>query len=291
VTTAFVLAGGASLGAIEAGMLEALYERGITADVFVGTSAGALNSGFAATNDQTVESAHRLQAAWRETTRRDVFPLSPLTLLRALLRRSDHFVSDKGVRRIVGRRLGHLDRLEQARTKLGVVVTDLLEGEERLLDSGPAVPALLASSAIPAVYPPVEIDGRPYVDGGVADNTPLSQAIELGADAIYVLPTGVTVKLERPPASVLAMALHAFNLLLHARLRHEIDVYREKVRLVVLPPPWPLTVLPSDFSHADELIAAGLKNAREALAEPEPEGAPTDRAIERLRDPCAASAG
>ena len=288
MTTAFVLAGGASLGAIEAGMLEALYERGITADVFVGASAGALNSGFAATNDQTVETAHRLQQAWRETSRRDVFPFSPLTVLRALLRRSDHFVSNKGVRRIVEQRLGHLARLEQARTKLGIVVTDLLEGEERLLVSGPAAPALLASSAIPAVYPPVEIDGRPYVDGGVADNTPLSQAVELGADTVYVLPTGVTVKLETPPAGVLAMAVHAFNLLLHARLRHEIDLYREKVKLVVLPPPWPLTVLPSDFSRADELIASGLKNAREALAEPEPEGAPTDRAIERLRDPCAA---
>ena len=288
MTTAFVLAGGASLGAIEAGMLEALYERGITADAFVGASAGALNSGFAATNEQTVESAHRLQAAWRETTRRDVFPLSPLTVLRAVLRRSDHFVSDKGVRRIVQKRLGQIGRLEQARTKLGVVVTDLLEGEERLLDSGPAVPALLASAAIPAVYPPVEIDGRPYVDGGVADNTPLSQAVELGADRVYVLPTGVTVKLDRPPAGVLGMAVHAFNLLLHARLRHEIGMYRERVELVVLPPPWPLTVLPTDFSQADELIAAGLKNAREALAQPEPAGAPTDRAIARLQDPCAA---
>jgi NTE family protein len=286
VTTAFVLAGGASLGAIEAGMLEALYERGIQADIFVGTSAGALNAGFAAVNPQTVESAHRLQAAWRGTKRGDVFPFSPLTALRALLGRSDHLVSERRLRRNVERRLGHTRRLEEARVKLGVVVTDLLEGTERLLDSGPAVPALLASAAIPAVYPPVEVDGRLYVDGGVADNTPLSQALALGADTVYVLPTGVSVQLERPPAGALGMAVHAFNLLLHARLRQEIATFRDQVKLVVLPPPWPLTVLPTDFSRADELIASGLANAREALAEPHPAGAPTERAIARLRDPC-----
>jgi len=285
VTTAFVLAGGASLGAIEAGMLEALYERGIQADVFVGTSAGALNAGFAASNTQTVESAQRLQAAWRGTKRGDVFPLSPLTALRAFFGRSDHLVSDRGLRRIVAQRVGDTARLEHARVKLAVVVTDLLQGDERLLDSGPSGPALLASAAIPAVYPPVEIDGRLYVDGGVADNTPLSQALALGADTVYVLPTGVSVQLERAPASALGMAVHAFNLLLHARLRHEIATFRDSAKLVVLPPPWPLTVLPTDFSHADDLIASGLENARRALAQPHPAGAPTDTAIARLREP------
>jgi NTE family protein len=285
VPTAFVLAGGSSLGAIEAGMLEALYERHIEADMFVGASAGALNAGFAAAHPQTVEAAHALQDAWRASTRREVFPLSPLTALRAFLGRSNHLVSIRGLKGLVEQRLGSLGRLEQARTKLGVVVTDLLDGEERLLDSGPAVPALMASAAIPAIYPPVKIDGRLYVDGGVADNTPISQALELGADRIYVLPTGVSVQLEHPPATALEMAVHAFNLLLHARLRQEIEALRDRCTLVVLPPPWPLTVLPSDFSRADELIRAGLLNAREALAEPHPAGAPTDRAIARMQDP------
>jgi NTE family protein len=285
VPTAFVLAGGASLGAIEAGMLEALYEDGIEADLFVGSSAGALNAAFAAANPQTVESARLLQAAWRATTRSDAFPFSPLTALRALLGRSDHLVSDRGLRRVVERRLSGMTRLEEARVKLGVVVTDLFEGEERLLDSGPALPALMASAAIPAIYPPVEIDDRLYVDGGVADNTPISQALALGADAIYVLPTGVSVRLEQRPRSALAMAVQAFNLLLHARLRHEIEELRGRVKLVVLPPPWPLSVLPSDFSQADALIRSGLESAREALADAHPAGAPTDRAIARMREP------
>jgi NTE family protein len=283
--TAFVLAGGASLGAIEAGMLQALYEREIEADLFVGASAGALNAGFAAAHPQTLQSAQELQQAWRDTQRGDVFPLSPLTALKALLGRSNHLVSNKGLVRIVEQRVGEIARLEEARTKLGVVVTDLLAGEEKLLTTGPAVPALLASAAIPAVYPPVEIDGRLYVDGGVADNTPISKALALGADTIYVLPTGVSMRLDKPPQRALEMAVHAFNILIHARLRHEINTFRDKVRLVVLPPPWPLTVMPSDFSRADELIAGGLENARRALADQHPAGAPTDEAIARLQDP------
>jgi NTE family protein len=286
VPTAFVLAGGASLGAIETGMLEALYERGIRADVMVGASAGALNAGFAATHPQTVESAHQLERVWRATRRSDAFPLSPLTAFKALLGRSDHLVSNGRLRRMVEQRLDGTRLLEDAAdARLGVVVTDLLTGEERLLTSGPAVPALLASAAIPAIYPPVDIDGRPCVDGGLADNTPISQALELGADTVYVLPTGVSQRLERRPAGVLAMAVHAFNLLLHARLRHDIETFRDQVKLIVLPPPWPLAVLPNDFDHADELIRAGLENARAALEDPHPAGAPTDRAIERLQEP------
>ncbi|HEY1634418.1 MAG TPA: patatin-like phospholipase family protein [Acidimicrobiales bacterium] len=283
--TAFVFAGGASLGAIEAGMLEALYERDVHAEVFVGASAGALNAGFAATHPQTAEAARELQDAWRSTKRRDVFPLSPAIALRALLGRSDHLVSNRGLRRLLEDRLGGLESIQDARVKLGVVVTDLLAGRERLVDSGPALPALLASAAIPGIYPPVNIEGRLYVDGGVADNTPIAAAMSLGADTIYVLATGMSARLERPPAGAVAMAVQASNMLVHSRLRHEINSLRNQARLVVLPPPWPLNVLPSDFSHADELIRAGLTNAREALMHSDPGGAPTDRALACLQDP------
>ncbi|HWC36958.1 MAG TPA: patatin-like phospholipase family protein [Acidimicrobiales bacterium] len=283
--TAFVLAGGASLGAIEAGMLEALYERNLRADVFVGASAGALNAAFAAANPQEVDTARALQATWRAIRRRDIFPFSPLTALRALLGRSDHLVSDKALRRVIQERLGSMDRLEDARAQLGVVVTDLLEGRERVIGSGPAKPALLASAAIPGIFPPVEVDGRLYVDGGVADNTPINVAHALGATTIYVLATGVGVSLDQPPPSALAMSVHAFNLLLHTRLREDIRAFRSRVRLVVLPPPWPLAVLPSDFSHAGQLIRSGLENAREALSHPDPATAPTDHAITCLQNP------
>src|SRR5690348_11203528 len=100
-TTAFVLSGGASLGAVQAGMLEALYERGITPDFIVGTSAGVLNGGFIASRPQTAETTEELGELWRGLRRGRVFPLDPLVGLLGFLGTRDHLVPDRALRRIV----------------------------------------------------------------------------------------------------------------------------------------------------------------------------------------------
>jgi NTE family protein len=98
VKTAFVLSGGASHGAIQVGMLEALYERGITPDLIVGTSAGALNGAFIANRPQTVETARELGDVWMELNRGDVFPVHPVTGLLGFLGARDHLVPDSGAK-------------------------------------------------------------------------------------------------------------------------------------------------------------------------------------------------
>ena len=97
-TTAFVLSGGASLGAIQVGMLRALYERGIAPDVIVGTSAGAMNGAFIASRPQTVATADALAAVWRDLRRGQVFPLNPITGLLGFLGARDHLVPASGLR-------------------------------------------------------------------------------------------------------------------------------------------------------------------------------------------------
>src|SRR5205085_12686858 len=79
--TAFVLSGGASLGALQVGMLEALYERGIAPDFLVGTSVGALNAAFVASRPQSPQTARELGQVWRSLQREDVFPLSMSALV------------------------------------------------------------------------------------------------------------------------------------------------------------------------------------------------------------------
>src|SRR5690242_4801952 len=101
--TAFVFSGGASLGAIQVGMLEALYERGIVPDLIVGTSAGALNGAFIAERPQTVETAHELASVWRGLHRAQVFPLNPLSGALGLIGARRHLVPDFGLRRLVER--------------------------------------------------------------------------------------------------------------------------------------------------------------------------------------------
>ncbi len=94
---------------------------------------------------------------------------------------------------------------------------------------------MLASAAIPAVLSPVEWEDRTLMDGGVANNTPISHAVELGAERIYVLPTEHVCTLDEPPGGALAMALHAITLLTHRRLIDDIERHRDDAQLIVLP--------------------------------------------------------
>ena len=264
--TAFVLAGGASLGALQVGMLRALFERGITPDLLVGTSAGALNATYLASRPHTVQTVKGLAEVWRSLHRQDVFPIHPPTLIGGLASHRDHLVPDRPLKRLIARHL-ELERLEQASVPLHLVCFDLLRGEEVRLSQGPVCDAVLAAASIPGVLPPVRWDERVLVDGGVVNNTPISHAVELGAQRIYVLPTEDPAcrALPVPPRGALDAAVHAFTLMVDARLQNDLASYASEVELILLPAVNPGHVQPTDFDHADELMAAALKAARAAL--------------------------
>jgi NTE family protein len=263
-TVAFVLSGGASLGAIQVGMLRALYERNISPDVIIGTSAGALNGAFIASRPQTVATADALGEIWRGLRRGQAFPLNPLTGLLGFLGARDHLVPQSGLRRLIARHIEY-QQLEEMPIPLHVVAVDVITGEELRLSRGSVLDAVLASTAIPAVLPPVAWEDRVLMDGGVANDTPICHALELGAQRIYVLPTGHACALNEAPGGALAMALHAISLLTHRRLIEDIERHRADAQLIVLPPPCPLGIQPIDFAHADELISRALQDAREFL--------------------------
>ena len=236
--TAFVLSGGASLGAVQAGMLCALYERAIVPDLVVGTSVGALNGAFIASRPTTPETAQELAEVWRKVGRWTVFPLNPLTGLFGFLGARDHFVSDRGLKALVRRKL-EIENLEESPVPLHMIATDLLSGKEVRLSHGDAFSAVIASTAIPGVFPAVEREGRLLIDGGVANNTPIAHAIELGAERIFVLPTGNACDLSEAPRGAIAMLLHAMSLLIMRRLLMEIEMLRDRAELIILPPPCP----------------------------------------------------
>ena len=266
--TAFVLSGGASLGALQVGMLRALYERGIVPDLLIGASAGALNAAFVAGRPQTVETADELAVVWRSLRREDVFPVGLRTLVRGLAGSDDHIVSDDGLRELARKHL-RIDRLEEAAVPLHLVTFDLVTGEELRLSKGPAIEAVLAAAAVPGLLPIVRWGRRRLVDGGVVNNTPISHAIKLGAERVYVLPTGSASRaLEKPPRGALDAAIHGVTLLIHAQLRADIARYGAEAELIVLPAPNPHHVLPTDFAHSQALIEGALAAARSFLATP-----------------------
>ncbi|MDQ3756295.1 MAG: patatin-like phospholipase family protein [Actinomycetota bacterium] len=253
MATAFVLSGGGSLGAVQVGMLQALAARGVQPDLLIGTSAGALNAGFVAGHGTGPAALDELAEIWAGLRRRDVFPLQPARLGAAALGRAPSLCPNGSLRRLVSRHIA-FEKLEEAAIPLHVVTTDVRSGEEVVLSAGDSVDAILASAAIPAVFPSVPIDGRDLVDGGVADNAAVSQAVALGADVIYVLPTGYACALERAPSSPLSSALHALTLLIEQRLVLEVAHFAEHADIRVLPPLCPLSVSSTDFRHGVLLV-------------------------------------
>jgi NTE family protein len=260
-----VLAGGASLGAMQAGMLRALYERGIVPDLLVGTSAGALNAAFVASRPQTVETADQLASAWHELRREQIFPMSLRALVVGLSGHRDHLVPDGGLRRLVARHIEFAD-LGDAAVPLHVVAFDLTENCEVLLSGGPTVDVITAATSIPGIFPPVPIGGRSLVDGGVINNTPISHAVALGAKRIFVLPTREARRApSRTSRGALGAAIDGLSLLTDGRLRFDLARYSKDAELVVLPAPNRLDVQPTNFSHSQRLIGDALTATRAFL--------------------------
>jgi NTE family protein len=264
MTTAFVLSGGGSLGAIQVGMLLALAEAEITPDLIIGTSVGAMNGGWVASRCDA-DGIAALADLWRSLTRGRVFPTSLTAGLLGFLGQRRNLVPDTGIRNLLKHHLG-FRRLEEAPIPLHVVATDVLSGQDVLLSTGDAVDAIAASAAIPAVLPPVSINGRDLVDGGVVNNTPLSHAIALGATTVWVLPTGYSCAMPASPRGALAMVVHAFTLAINQRLALDVARFEGTVDLRVIPPLCPVRVSPVDFSQSGSLIERSHDSTRRWLS-------------------------
>jgi NTE family protein len=264
MTTAFVLSGGGSLGAVQVGMLQALADREITPDLLVGTSAGALNAAFVAGHGASPTAMSDLAQVWESVRSRRLLHLLPRRALLAIVGQRPAFFASDGLDELIRSHLA-FDLLEDAPIPLTLVACDLLSGAEVALTHGPAHRAIAASCAIPGVFAPVEIEGRLLVDGALANNAALSIAAAAGADRIFVLSTGYSCALPTPPSSALGVVAQAANLLIHQRLVQDVRNFAGSAQLVVLPPPCPIRVSALDFRHAAELVGAGRAAAGDWL--------------------------
>lgn len=249
--TALVFAGGGSLGAIQVGMVKALVAAGLEVDMLVGASVGALNAAFLA--DRGLEAIDELESVWRRVQRGDVFPINILHALLAFLSMRESLVSPDALRSLLQREVG-IRRFEDMRIPLFVVATDMEDGAEISLSRGPLVPALMASAAIPAVFPPVEVEGRKLIDGGVANNTPVSTAVGLGATRVVVTPTGSPCSCNAFPRAAIFVAIHALNITIARQLAIDVERFSTQAELIVVPPLCPLSAAAYTFSATDDLI-------------------------------------
>jgi NTE family protein len=182
---AYVLPGGGALAAYQVGVLDALTAAGLRPDRLIGVSAGAMNAAlFAWSGD--AEGVRRLERIWANVKRRDLLRMHPGRMALALAGKRASFLDNRHgitfLRRHLGARL-----IEHAPIPLTIIATDLATGRPFMLESGDVVFAIVASSAFPGVFPPVELDGHTLIDGGVVADVPLDVAAALGMASAIVI--------------------------------------------------------------------------------------------------------
>ncbi len=209
-TTAFVLGGGGDLGAHEVGMLRALNEFAIIPDLVVGTSIGSINGAMVAA-DPSARTVETLTELWTTLDRSGIFGGSIFTKVATLARSGTH-VSDNQPLRDLLERVLPVQRIEDLVVPFECVAASIEQAAAHFFSSGPLVDAILASSAVPGLLPPVQIDGEHFLDGGLVASIPLDRAIDLGATTIYVLQVG---RVEAPltvPTNPWEVAMVAFEI-------------------------------------------------------------------------------
>jgi NTE family protein len=261
--TAFVLGGGGVLGSAEVGMLQALLQRGITPDLVVGSSVGALNGAFLAA-EPTCETVTRMTEVWTNLSDRGVFGGSVIGQLRTLARHGTHLHGNGQLRQLIDDQLPGA-RIEDLAVRFECVAACIERAAAHWFSTGPLADAVLASCAVPGLLPPVAIGGSHYLDGGLVRSVPVGRAVELGATTVYVLHVG---RVEQPlavPTRPWEVAQVAFEISRRHSFEEELASTPDGVDVHVLPTGMPVPTLSVRYRSASKTTER-IATAHEATA-------------------------
>jgi len=261
--TAFVFSGGISLGSVQVGMAKALFEHGHFPDFCVGASVGAINAAYLCGNP-TLEGVLELEEIWLSVRRRDIFPIGLLNSVLRILRKKNYLVSPRGLRKILRKNIQYTT-LADARIPCLLITTDILAGERVVLTSGNVVEAVLASTALPGIYPPAEVGGRLLIDGAISANTPLSVAMDYAATEVFILPAGYPGTLDKAPADIIGMFSHALNILIGQQFLRDVEEARRNIAIHIVPPLVQENNLIFDFSRTGEFLTRSYESTKQWL--------------------------
>lgn len=266
--TAWVLGGGAARGAAQLGTIQALLESGAAPPTAVfGTSVGALDGAVIAARP-SVEGAQLLRQLWLSGPAREVFHVHSLGAILSGLAGQLGLLSEGPLRALIElfeSATGCTD-FEDLRIPLRVVATDMLAGAPVVFRTGPLAPALMASSAIPGVFPPVEVGERVCSDGGIVDNAPISVAVHEGHGRILAIGLMAGGRLDEPPSSWSELIARTLQLSLHQRLLSDFQRLRRRARIVVICPITPpRAAWDMSLPHVQSLIERSYRAARNLL--------------------------
>lgn len=257
---AFAFSGGGAFGSVHVGMIRALTERGITPDLVVGSSVGSLNGVMTAARPD--DAPEILAELWAVMNRRTVFGHGWPAVARNFVRGRTLSRMD-GLTALIESNLD-IEHFDQLQVPFAAIATDAATGEPELLTAGPLKPALLASSSIPGVFPPVALDGRIFIDGGISANLPIRQAIAFGAHSVIALDAS-PLSPPSPPETLSGGLFHAVSLMVRNQRAHAIDDLAGRYPVLVMPTVTPHDIGTFNFRRTDELIAESYRASAAAL--------------------------
>jgi NTE family protein len=266
---AFVLSGGGNRGALEAGALIALFERGIQPDILVGTSAGAMNAAFIAINP-TLDGAKQLGDRWEKINKEMVFPGNYLTMAWRFLTGADSISPNDNLRQYVESQLPPGIRTfgDIRNVRLYTTTSNLNTAELYVFGDDPTallLDAVLCSAAVPPLLPPILFNGFQYVDGAVGADVPISIAAAKGATEIYALDVGLGAVPRDSIHGVANIGQRVIGLLVHRQLIDDFEEVQEDpaLKLHYLA----IQSYPDigDFDHAKLFVAEGYRLTKDFL--------------------------
>ena len=214
-------------------MARALAAAGIQPDLLVGTSVGSINGAVLAAGPVT-STVPRLDAMWETMASTAVFSESLFSRARNLINHWTHLHSNDPLRELIAEWVPYR-LIEEAPHTFQCVAAEIETSSEHWFDSGPVSDAVMASCALPGVLPPMEVDGRHYIDGGIVNSIPVSRAVELGATEIYVLHVGHIDDPLEVPRLPWDVAMVSFEIARRHRFHREVMTRRDGVSIHIMP--------------------------------------------------------
>jgi NTE family protein len=257
-----VLSGGASLGAVQAGLLRAFLRVGLRPSAIVGTSVGALNGAFLAFHPDAI-GGDELADIWNSLRGARVFDVNPFSVAFRLATKRQCLFSSRFLEKLVAE---HLPEDDFARTQvpLYITATNLTRGRKVVFHEGPISQAILASTAIPGIFRPVEIDGDQYADGAVVAHLDLETAVELEAKDILAIDLSSCVD-EAQPDNVMAVLTRSLEVMVRDRGDLDLKLLSGRARITVVRPQIDAEIAMADLTQVDELLKCGEQLGDELL--------------------------